>query len=64
MTIDGVTYEQVGHAPEGQLVAAGHRRRRRCAAAAVGPVGSAVRDHREPETLPWLIRLDKFVEGQ
>jgi spore coat protein CotH len=65
VTIDGTTYEQVGMRLKGnsslaglggQLGGGGRPE------GAGGGFGSASAD--SPEDLPWLIRLDEFVEGQ
>ncbi len=57
VTIDGTTYEDAGVRLKGNSslfgLAGGNRQ---------GPGGSADAD--SPESLPWLIRLDKYVEGQ
>ena len=61
VTIDGATYERVGARLKGNssLAALGGDD---APGPAVGPSGSA--DAEAPEELPWLIRLDQFVDGQ
>lgn len=56
VTIDGVTYENVG------LRLKGNSTLRGLSGNGGGPGGDVSAD--EPEGLPWLIKLDKFVEGQ
>jgi spore coat protein CotH len=58
VTVDGAVYESAGIRLKGNssLFALGGDNARR------GPGGNA--DSSSPETLPWLIRLDKYVEGQ
>jgi len=58
VTIDGAVYGNVGMRLKGNssLFALGGDNARR------GPGGNA--DSSSPETLPWLIRLDKYAEGQ
>src|SRR5688572_26349539 len=72
VTIDGTAYERVGLRLKGNSSLAGlgggFGGRRPEGAAQAGPgdggggFGSASAD--SPEDLPWLIRLDAFVEGQ
>ena len=78
VTIDGRTYRQAGMRLKGNssLFSIGGRRRGGFAGAANladgafppgfagdgGPGGSA--DAKKPESLPWLIRLDKYVDDQ
>ncbi len=61
VTIDGVTYEQAGIRLKGNSSLRGIM--------GGGPGGAIdatadVADSESPETLPWLIKLDKFVDGQ
>ena len=60
ITIDGTIVRRHRHPPQGQLVAHGpapaRRWRRR------GPGGGATAQ--TPEKLPWLVRFDKYVDGQ
>jgi spore coat protein CotH len=58
VTIDGETYERAGARLKGNSSLAGLGG----GFGAGGPSGSAAAD--APEDLPWLIRLDEFVEGQ
>lgn len=58
VTIDGVTYENVGMRLKGNSSLRGLKNE----GSGGGPGGLASQD--TPEDLPWLIRLDKFVEGQ
>lgn len=53
VTIDGVTYEQVGVRLKGNSSLRG----------GPGESGQSLADE-QPEDLPWLIRLDKYVDGQ
>lgn len=67
VTIDGVTYEQAGIRLKGNsslrgLGGAGGFGERPGGNRAEDPAGEASSDN--PESLPWLIRLDKFVDGQ
>lgn len=57
MTIDGRTYENVGLRLKGNSSLNALRGRG-------GPASTSGATASEPESLPWLIRLDKFVEGQ
>jgi len=57
VTIDGTTYEQVGMRLKGNSSLRGLANGRE-----TGPGGAVSAD--EPQALPWLIRLDKYVEGQ
>lgn len=56
VTIDGTTYEHVGMRLKGNSSLAGLRSDGR------GPGGTASAD--VPSELPWLIRLDEYVDGQ
>ena len=58
VTIDGVTYESAGIRLKGNSSLRGLRSE----GSGGGPAGAASSD--APEELPWLIRLDEFVEGQ
>lgn len=57
VTIDGATYQNVGIRLKGNSSLSGIKSGR-----AGGPSGDVSTDR--PEGLPWLIRLDKFVDGQ
>ncbi|NLO27267.1 MAG: hypothetical protein GX113_03670 [Actinobacteria bacterium] len=57
VTIDGATYQDVGIRLKGNSSLSGLRNGR-----GGGPSGDISAD--EPEGLPWLVRLDKFVDGQ
>lgn len=59
VTIDGVTYEHVGLRLKGNSSLMGLRGGGRS-----GPGGSGSADADAPASLPWLIRFDKFVDGQ
>jgi spore coat protein CotH len=68
VTIDGTTYEDVGLRLKGNSSLMGLRRGGAApgggnAGNRVGGPGGNV-SAEQPESLPWLIRLDKFVEGQ
>jgi spore coat protein CotH len=56
VTIDGTTYENAG------IRLKGNSSLRGLGGSGGGPAGSASSD--TPEELPWLIRLDKYVDGQ
>ena len=58
VTIDGVTYENVGIRLKGNSSLRGLQTE----GSGGGPAGAASSD--SPEELPWLIRLDEFVDGQ
>jgi spore coat protein CotH len=58
VTIDGSTYENVGLRLKGNSSLMGLRGTG--AGGAGGPGGEVSVD--EPQTLPWLVRLDKYVE--
>jgi spore coat protein CotH len=60
VTIDGVTYNEVGMRLKGNSSIMGLRNQG--GQGARGPGGNVSAD--SPQTLPWLIRLDKFVDGQ
>jgi spore coat protein CotH len=67
VTIDGVVHQRVGLRLKGNSTLSGLGGGRFPGAdqppsGGLGPAGSATAD--EPESLPWLIRLDEFVEGQ
>jgi spore coat protein CotH len=73
VTIDGVTYEQVGLRLKGNSSLAGlgggfggpRPATDEESGDAAGPAGGlATASADDPEELPWLIRLDEFVEGQ
>jgi spore coat protein CotH len=58
MTIDGVAYERVGVRLKGNSSIMGLRND------GMGRGPSANVSATEPESLPWLVRLDKYVDGQ
>jgi spore coat protein CotH len=58
VTIDGVTYKEAGMRLKGNSSIMGLRNNGR----AGGPGGNVSAS--EPQGLPWLIRLDKYVDGQ
>jgi spore coat protein CotH len=60
VTIDGVTYHEVGMRLKGNSSIMGLRNGG--GQGARGPGGNVSAD--SPQTLPWLIRLDKYVDGQ
>ena len=60
VTIDGVTYTEVGMRLKGNSSIMGLRNQG--GQGARGPGGNVSAD--SPQTLPWLIRLDKYVDGQ
>jgi spore coat protein CotH len=60
VTIDGTTFEQVGMRLKGNSSLAGLGGGR--GPGGFGGMGGASAD--DPASLPWLIRLDEFVEGQ
>jgi spore coat protein CotH len=62
VTIDGVTYQNVGMRLKGNSSIRGLREGGSGGGPAGGPGGDSSAD--EPEGLPWLIRLDRNVEGQ
>lgn len=57
VTIDGTTFENVGMRLKGNSSLRGLTNGRE-----MGPGGAVSAD--EPQGLPWLIRLDKFIDGQ
>jgi spore coat protein CotH len=72
VTIDGTTYEHAGLRLKGNSSLMALRRGGAAPNGAAAPRGGGNRmggpggsvSAEEPESLPWLIRLDKFVEGQ
>ncbi len=60
VVIDGVTYQEVGMRLKGNSSIMGLRNGGN--GGARGPGGNVSAD--DPQTLPWLIRLDKYVDGQ
>jgi spore coat protein CotH len=58
ITIDGITYYGAGMRLKGNSSLFG------IAGAGVRPGPSGNSDAEEPESLPWLIRLDKYIDGQ
>ena len=65
VTIDGATYQQAGIRLKGNSSLFGLRNQAgggQAGGPGGGPGGPA--DSSAPETLPWLVRLDKYVDGQ
>lgn len=65
VTIDGETYEHVGLRLKGNSSLGGLRGRGAPGGAGAGDTGTGAANAADsPQELPWLIRLDEFVEGQ
>lgn len=66
VTIDGATYQQAGIRLKGNSSLFGLRNQAGGGQAGGGPGGGpgGSADSSAPETLPWLVRLDKYVDGQ